>query len=124
MMAAELADRVRAFVCGEMGIRPAELTPDTRIVHDLGCDGDDAAELLERFSEEFEVDLSGLQWNRYFNDEASPGCVAAIVAIIRCFRGRPGTGDQTERQSNTGLPLEPVTIRDLIAAAESRRWLK
>jgi acyl carrier protein len=114
-MPTDLTEEVLAFVSEEVGVPLARLTPDTRVVHDLGCDGDDAGELLERFSEKFNVDLSTLQWHRHFSDEGGPGCGALLTFTLRLLRGLP------QPQPDH---LEPVTMRDLVKAAEAKRWLK
>jgi acyl carrier protein len=55
-----LGERVRAFVAEELSVALATILPDTRLNHDLGCDGDDAVELLEAFGSRFGVDISGM----------------------------------------------------------------
>lgn len=44
-----LGERVRAFVAEELSVPLATMRPETRLNHDLGCDGDDAVELLEYY---------------------------------------------------------------------------
>jgi hypothetical protein len=109
-----LTERVLALVSVETGVPAAKLTLDTRIVHDLGCDGDDAGELLERFADEFGVDLSELQWRRHFSNEGDTGCADLILFFVRLVRRLPPPPPD----------LEPVTIRDLVTAAETKRWRK
>lgn len=64
-------DRVYALVAEERGIAVDKLTPNSMLSHDLGLDGDDAAEFFETFADEFGVDLAYLEadWHHYFSPE-------------------------------------------------------
>ncbi len=75
----------------------------------LGFDGDDANELIEGFAKEFGVDLTGFDpWLHYVPDEP-PG-------RRRWHAVDPETGKE--------LPLFPISVRDLVAAAEAGIWNK
>lgn len=75
----------RLLVDGQ-GVPARKVTRDARIVHDLGVDGDDAAELLEELHKRFGTDFGELegQWREFFNAEgASPRTILfGIPAII------------------------------------------
>lgn len=75
----------RLLVDGQ-GVPARKVTRDARIVHDLGVDGDDAAELFEELHERFGTDFGALegQWREFFNTEgASPRAILfAIPATI------------------------------------------
>jgi len=60
-------ERVRELVSRQCGVAEAEITPETRLVEDLGIDGDDGTELLEAFADEFGVDMSGMAPLNYFD---------------------------------------------------------
>jgi hypothetical protein len=62
------------------GISPAKLKPSARLWHDLGVDGDDASDLLERLHERFGTDFSQLDWAAFFNSEGMP-LQSSIVAL-------------------------------------------
>jgi acyl carrier protein len=79
----DVYERVRQFVAREASVRVETLTPETRINYDLGVDGDDAVELLEAFMEEFRVDLSAFEFNRYFGPEGGPP--PAFIGVIFAF---------------------------------------
>jgi hypothetical protein len=105
---AHLVWLVKALVAEKTSAHPERLALETRINLDLGCDGDDAVELFEAFAEKFHVDMSSMEWNRYFSPEGC-GCLLAFVMLGL-------TGGMTA--------LEPVTVRDLVKAAEAKKWVK
>jgi acyl carrier protein len=45
------------------------LNGDTRLQSDLGIYGEDAIEFIERFSEKFNIDISGFNVDKYFRRE-------------------------------------------------------
>jgi Protein of unknown function (DUF1493) len=109
----ELYDDVVAFVAKETAIRVDRIRPDTTLVGDLGITGDDGIELLEAFSRRFGVDMSGCDCRRYFGLEGGGSPLAFFVWLSYLFK--PGTPE-----SKAGL--QPITITDLVRAAESHRW--
>jgi hypothetical protein len=44
----------------ETGLDPARIRLDSRLLHDLGIDGEEAVVLFEKFSREFGVDITAL----------------------------------------------------------------
>ena len=58
-MTTDLEMQVHELLARELGVNRAHLTPATRLAHDLGCDGDDARELLEQFARQFSVTSPG-----------------------------------------------------------------
>lgn len=104
-----IEEKVKALVAQQTGVRIEELSLQTELGKELGIDGDDAVEFFEKFSEEFQVDLSTFQFDKYFGPEASFDPVLWLVSIL------------------SGTPirkLEPVSIQDLVSAAKAKRWLK
>jgi acyl carrier protein len=69
-MKAETLQAVREFVSEELGVPAARIKPETRLLHDLGVDGDDAGDLLHHFSARFHVDLSAFRFSWHFGPEA------------------------------------------------------
>ena len=57
----------------EHGIPHSKLNPSARIWHDLGVDGDDVGDLLQRLHELFGTDFTALneQWLDFFNYEGT-----------------------------------------------------
>ena len=62
---------VRRLLIEGQGISSSKVLPSARIVHDLGVDGDDAAELIDALRLHFGTDFSALegQWSTFFNVE-------------------------------------------------------
>jgi acyl carrier protein len=83
------------------GINPDRISLESCLNHDLGIDGDDAAELLSEYAAAFGVDMSGFHFSKYFQGEPHlfnwwvPGPIAK---------------------------LSPVTVRDLVEAARQKKW--
>ncbi|WP_126002064.1 DUF1493 family protein [Sphingomonas sp. ABOLE] len=77
---------VRELLIAGQGLPEVKVTPDARILHDLGVDGDDAGELFQALHERFGTDFTELtyQWRVFFNTEgASPRAILfGILAII------------------------------------------
>ena len=80
----EIAERVMRIVAEESGWNPLAITWDSEIERDLGCTGDRAREIMLRLERECGVDMRGVDFDRYFGNEASSGwplVVAAVVAL-------------------------------------------
>ncbi|WCT73186.1 hypothetical protein PQ455_16425 [Sphingomonas naphthae] len=79
---------VRKLLIEGQGVPEGKVTPDARILHDLGVDGDDAGEIFQALHERFGTDFTELtsQWRVFFNAEgASPRATLwGITAIIVC----------------------------------------
>jgi hypothetical protein len=82
------SETVRKLLIKGQGVPERKVTPDARILHDLGVDGDDASELFEAVHERFGTDFSELngQWRTFFNTEgASPRAILlSIFAVLVC----------------------------------------
>lgn len=79
---------VRKLLIEGQGVPEGKVTPDARILHDLGVDGDDAGEIFQALHERFGTDFTELtrQWRVFFNAEgASPQAMLwCITTIIVC----------------------------------------
>ena len=113
-MREDMFKSVESFV---LEFRPASkgpLSADTGLLDDLGMDGDDAVEFMEAFSKEFDVDMSEFEFNRHFGPEGfSP---LALFYFLYCLLGR------IFRKDVSGLIS--ITLRDLVLAAEAKKWHK
>ena len=105
-MADEVAGRVVAFVASKLSLTPGRLRPETRLFHDLGCDGDDAVDLITQFAQQFGVDVSAFDFDQHFGPEAGFNPLAyAYLWLLRPDR----------------LRRKPLTVGQLAEAARSQR---
>jgi acyl carrier protein len=89
------------LICRCRGNARWKVTLDAELGDDLGIDGDDAAELLGAFAEEFKVDLSAFDFDAHFGPEAG------FNPFVRIYGKAAGT-----------LPVyKPLTVRALVVAA-------
>ena len=111
-------DRVRGLVSGQSGVPMAEITLETRLFEDLGMDGDDGAELLAAFGNEFGVDITPVAPLNYFNDETSFSGYSLMIPVVAflspAFR---------IRVTHASRGLRALSVRDLVATARARRWI-
>jgi acyl carrier protein len=99
-----LEQKVKEFVAKQICVKPESLSIQTRLCEDLGIDGADADDLFERFAEEFQVDLSTFQLDKYFGPEAGFNIFLSWLVL--------------------STKLETLTIQDLVCAAQASKWLK
>jgi hypothetical protein len=102
----DLTVAVAAFVADELGVPAERVQADTRLWHDLGCGGGDAAELLAAFGRRFGVELAGFDQGLHF--------------------GPAGHLDQSadlqQRLTHPDrLRKRPLTVAHLVAAVQSGR---
>jgi acyl carrier protein len=107
-MDAEILTKVIEFIAGQSGASVSRITPKTRLLEDLGIDGDDASEILIEFATRFKVDLGEFEFGRHFGPEC--GYMPFYSLFCWLFRVR--------RQK-----IEPVTIEDLVKAVENNAWI-
>jgi acyl carrier protein len=75
---------VVAFVVRQVGCNPERVTPQSRILEDLGVDGTDAADLMDEFGKKFGVDLATFQFSRHFGPEVIPLSAGAKFLAFIC----------------------------------------
>ena len=97
-----LEKKIKQLVAQETEVRVEKLALETRLLEDLGVDGDDAFELLEKYSETFKVDFSKFQFSKYFGQEAGLDILSIFFYLFF-----PSHIPQSE----------PLTIQDLVDAA-------
>ena len=108
---------VMDFVADFIGVKRERLTPDLSLLGDLGVDGADGWELIEKFGLKFQVDLSGFRADRHFGPEGLPIYAPFVwlwLLVSLPFRKRRSAEDEAG--------LKPIRVRDLILAAKNRRW--
>ncbi len=111
-------DRVRGLVSGHSGVRASEITLETRLFEDLGMDGDDGAEFLAAFGDEFGVDIGRIAPSNYFNDESSFTGYSLMIPVAAFLS--PAFRVRVERASRG---LRALSVRDLVASARAGRWI-
>ena len=100
----DLYSRVVAFVSETTGTRAERIHATTRLARDCGVDGDDAAELMAKFSQQFSVDLSEFHFDWHFGPE---GC-NPFALVRKILLDKP--------------KLAEIRIQDLVVAARRGRW--
>lgn len=142
----ELEQRVLTFVAIHSGVDRRKLTPMTRLAQDIDIKGDDASKLFDAFGKEFRVNLDELNmhWDRHFHPKAGMllnglvltiGCFAFVVLLLYPFYMPYGRSFLWAGSGLVSLVSfftvwyrsrisVPVTIADLIDAADAGRWVK
>jgi hypothetical protein len=143
MSITSLEHEVIELVAVERGLAPAKVNLRSRLLHDLGMDGDDAVEFFEDFEKRYGADLTPLyqHWSRHFGPEGcgSPtSCLLMFLLVLSPFPLMPlgispvwVWGLEIAALLLWLWPLRqwplkdntiPVTVQDLVAAAESKQW--
>jgi acyl carrier protein len=140
----DIEQTILRFVAEETGYNPKRLALDSRLAQDIGVDGDDAVELLQKFEKIFEVDLTSLydHWDQHFGPEGGgPGMgfmVATGAAVVvgdllnRAYRPIPtwawmiavlvGYLFIHAKFFTEPVNYAPIRVQELVNAAISRRW--
>jgi hypothetical protein len=100
-----LKERICDLVSRQCGIRPEKIGSASRLLHDLGIDGDDAAELLSDYSTIFAVDMSGFDFDRFFRGEPH------LFNFLRFWFG-------------SKAELLPLTVEDLYQSALHKKFVE
>ena len=66
--------------CGYTDAKIGSWTSETRLLHDIGLSGDDVLDEFKILQDEFGVDLSDFEFNKYFPSELSTD---AFLLILR-----------------------------------------
>jgi acyl carrier protein len=91
------------LISDQTGVNTDQISLETRLNQDLDINGDDADELLSLYAEAFDVEMSGFQFQKYFQDEPH---------WLNFWRWIPGLRPN----------LDPITVRDLVEAARQKKW--
>lgn len=103
-MSSDTHNAVVGLIAEFTGYDSSWIQGSTRLMEDLGVDGDDAAELLQEFASRFKVDLSRFEFQRHFGPEAGWNPIAAAYYLV------------------VGSELEPISVKQLVEAAERGAW--
>ncbi len=94
------------IVSKRKGVKPNDLSPDVRLFHDLGIDGDDAEEILTELKDKHQVDFDKFIFSNYFGSEVGAGYRYFLYRLFRRF-GKSIDG------------LKPLTVGDLGKAIDN-----
>jgi acyl carrier protein len=140
---ASLEDELIGLVAMELGVRRENIAPSSRLLQDLGLDGDDAVEFFAVFERRYGADLSGLygHWDRHFGPEGFGGPLTLLVMLVVLalpFLALPFgisplwvLGGEFVALLLWMWPLRqwlikdetlPVTVEHLMIAAQTKRW--
>lgn len=141
-------EEIVRYLHEEQGCKLERLTPDARILQDLGVDGDDAGDLLEHLHQKFGTDFSGIEnWTTYFNHEGYSmrgGCLGMAVSMSAAAAVAITITTHFDLSAAWGYVItltiwvaiavalsrifpdrhEPMTIADLAAVADAGAWPK
>lgn len=92
------------------GLSKDDVKMDSRLLHDLGIAGTEAAELLFAYSREYSVDMSAFKFNEYFPSHAVPG-MRHVREFIKTLKDLGGEQPFSE--------CPAIQLADL---AEMARW--
>lgn len=146
MTSADPFAQIQSILVERHGVRISAIKPEARILHDLGVDGGDAAELFEDISNLFGTDFSALnsQWATFFNSEgisikailiSLPICLACggIAGVFAAYTDMPKwtatigalalfAGGSWLYSQRFGRKLTPLTIGGLAQIVQTGAW--
>lgn len=73
---------LRAIISEETGMPLDKIHPDSKLISELGVDGDDGYELIESLSNKYNVDLRDIDFDQYFGDATSSPLLIAIRLLL------------------------------------------
>ncbi len=129
----------------QLGIPTSRISRTSRLLEDLGVDGDDAVELVDAFAGRFSPDLESLErhWSRHFGPEGWSWPdrrlnYATLAGLALCASAAAGLAPGLTFSAGVVVilgtlvvgviagrrapPMLPVTVGDLIEAAEAGVW--
>ena len=142
-MTSSILSEVIEDVAKQTGISPEKLNAASRLLEDTGLDGDDAVEFFIDFHKRYGTDLGPLyaHWDQHFGPEGFGTPMGFLVLIVLMFApiilvpfgvsplwgwGIELVGVLVWLWPLKRWPLKDnsrvVTVSDLVAAAESKRW--
>jgi acyl carrier protein len=75
-------DELRSIISEETGNPLNKIKPDSKLVSELGIDGDDGYELMELLANKYNVDLSNIDFYQYFGDESISPIYLIMSSIL------------------------------------------
>jgi hypothetical protein len=114
----ELIDEIRELVADVTNARVENIGPETTLVADLGVDGDDADELLDKYADQFRVSMDGFVFLDHFGWEGWWSFVLVDVELLRLISPRFRRLWKAARANE-----RDITIKHLADCAAIGRWL-
>ncbi|MBV7257590.1 hypothetical protein KCG44_12430 [Pacificimonas sp. WHA3] len=144
-MPTDVEQQLITMLSKERGLPADRIKPSSRLLDDLGMDGDDAVEFFIDVKETFGTDISLLEenWNRHFGPEGL-SCwlgvivvpVAFLTGMISAHFGLPNwatfiaaliaivAGVWALNKIPSKNPHIPITVDELVEAVKAGAWLK
>ena len=144
-MTTDVENQLIAMLAKERGLPIERIKPSSRLLDDLGMDGDDAVEFFIDVKNTFGTDISLLEenWNRHFGPEGM-SCwlgiivvpVAFLAGMIAAHFGLPNWAAFIAaiiaivavvwalNKIPSKNPLIPITVDELIGAVKAGAWSK
>jgi acyl carrier protein len=107
-----LYHQVKDLIVEVTQVRPDKVHPQAKIEDDLGTTGDDAVELMEKFAERFQVDMTGFDFSVHFGPEGG-GCLVLLL-LFPFWLGKQSDEDYRN--------FQPVTVGHLVQVAQRGAW--
>jgi len=103
-------DEITQIVSNEAGIPLNLITENSTLLGDLKIDGDDAWEIFDQCHNQFNLDLTNFDFNKYFRYEP---CFRGLVYLYRKIK---------YRDEHIAANKIPITVKQLIAACQKGKW--
>ena len=103
-MTDDIANIVLQVISKTIGMGVREITMESRVLHDLGLDGDDAIEAIQEISRKCSMDISEFNFETYFRSEPT------LLTLLWFL---------PSQRRNRLDKKQPLTVGALIAAARS-----
>ncbi len=110
-------EQVISFLRSFSGRPKEEITLQTRLVSDLGIEGDDGHELLEAFMDEFDVRMTDVDTFNYFDDEPPYSSYSVLLPVVLKVFPK-----YRRFAVNAWRGRREILIRDLVVSAEQGFW--
>lgn len=115
MQVQDLYDQVVQIIIQETGCNEDTVKPEATLV-ELGVDGDDAEQLIQRFSDHFSIDMSDFRFSRHFGPEGySLTSLINLIYTSFVFRVKKCTWEEA-------AGLRPIKVSDLVHIAKTKKW--
>jgi hypothetical protein len=143
----DVEERIINLIVEVTGIQRKRVQLSSRLVDDIGIDGDDAIDFFERFGQKLHVDLDVLyeHWDNHFCPEGFGGVSIGYLVVIGASVVVGGLVHEAVSRIPVWLPMigvivlsfwiwgkffvehqpakTPITVQDLVAAAGSGKWV-